>query len=102
MRTARALVNLELGPESELERLQKLSKEMTQERFTFLDRSLLAHAKDGVVAISVLQDLDPVGRTLRVGRLKMLQRLGLAGERCPGVWVLLGANVEARLRQLGE
>jgi len=98
---ARALVSLELGPESELERLHKLVNEMTQERFTFLDRSLLAHAKDGVLAISAMQDLDPVGRTVRVGRLKTLQRLGLAEERRPSVWVL-GANVEAKLRQLGE
>ncbi|HEU0061626.1 MAG TPA: DUF3363 domain-containing protein [Hyphomicrobiaceae bacterium] len=98
---ARALVDLELGPESELERLQKLSKEMTQERFTFLDRSLLDHAKEGVVVIFAMQDLDPVGRALRVGRLKTLQRLGLAEERRPGVWVL-DAQVEAKLRQLGE
>ena len=74
---------------------------MAQERFTFLDRSLLARAKDGVLAIASMQDLDPVGQTLRVGRLKTLQHLGLAEERRPGVWVL-GAEVEAKLRQLGE
>ena len=98
---ARVLVSLELGPESEMERLQKLANEMMQERFTLLDRSLLAHAKDGVLAIASMQEFDQVGRTLRIGRLKTLQRLGLAEERRPGVW-MLAADVEVKLRQLGE
>jgi type IV secretory pathway VirD2 relaxase len=98
---ARALINLELGPETELERLRKRSKEMTQERFTNLDRSLLARAKDGVLAISAMRNLDQEERSLRVGRLKTLQRMGLAEERRPGVWVL-GDRLEAKLRQLGE
>ena len=98
---ARALVSLELGPESEMEQLRKLVNQVAQERFTLLDRSLVARAKDGVLAIASIEDLDPVGQTLRVGRLRTLQRLGLAEERQPGIWIL-GAHLEARLRQLGE
>jgi type IV secretory pathway VirD2 relaxase len=98
---ARALVSLELGPEGDLERMQKLVNEVVQERFTLLDRSLLAHAKDGVLAVASMADSDPSGQTFRIGRLKTLQRLGLAAERRPGVWVL-GSHLEARLRQLGE
>jgi type IV secretory pathway VirD2 relaxase len=98
---ARALVTLELGPESDLERVQKLVNEVAQERFTLLDRSLLARAKDGVLAVASMVDSDPIVQTLRVGRLKTLERLGLAKERRPGVWVL-GRHVEARLRQLGD
>src|SRR5262249_26699860 len=98
---ARGLVSLELGPESEMERLQKLANEMVQERFTLLDRSLLAHAKDGILAIASMHDFDQLRRTFGTGRLKTLQRLGLAEERRPGVW-MLSANVEAKLRRLGE
>ena len=98
---ARALVSLELGPESDMERLQKQISEVAQERFTLLDRSLLAQVKDGVLAIASTRDPDPLAHTLRVGRLNTLQRLGLAEERRPGVWVL-GAQVESRLRRLGE
>jgi type IV secretory pathway VirD2 relaxase len=98
---ARALVSLELGPESDIERLQKLVNEVAQERFTPLDRSLLARAKDGVLAIASMVDSDPIGQTLRLGRLKTLQRLGLAEERRAGIWVL-GPHLETRLRQLGE
>src|SRR5262249_13403382 len=47
------------------------------------------------------REFDQVGRTFRTGRLKTLQRLGLAEERRTGVWVL-SADVEAKLRQLGE
>jgi type IV secretory pathway VirD2 relaxase len=98
---ARALVSLELGPEGEMERLHKRINEVAQERFTDLDRSLLARAKDGVLAIAAIENGDPIGHTLRVGRLKTLQQLGLAQERQTGVWAL-GADLESRLHQLGE
>ena len=84
-----------------MEQLRKLVNQVAQERFTLLDRSLVARAKDGVLAIASIEDLDPVGQTLRVGRLRTLQRLGLAEERQPGIWIL-GAHLEARLQQLGE
>jgi hypothetical protein len=74
---------------------------MTKEGFTYLDGSLLARAKDGVLVIFAMRDLDQEERSLRVGRLKTLQRMGLAEERRPGVWVLDG-RLEAKLRQLGE
>jgi hypothetical protein len=38
---AQDLVTLELGPETELERITKLTREVVQERFTLLDRTLL-------------------------------------------------------------
>lgn len=98
---ARALVSLELGPESEMERLQKLINEVNQERFTLLDRSLLARSEAGVLAVGSSLDPDPVRQTLYVGRLKTLQRLGLAAERQTGVWSL-NTNLERSLRQLGE
>lgn len=98
---AQALVTLELGPETQLERLQKLFDEVGQERLTRLDRQLMAHAKDNILVITANEENDPTQRPLRIGRLRTLQRLGLAEERQQGVWAL-DANAESKLRQLGD
>ena len=82
---AQSLITLEFGPESELERVQKLFNEVGQERLTPLDRSLMAGAKDGILVVTSEQEQDPVQRTLRVGQLTTLERLGLAEERQQGV-----------------
>ena len=98
---AQSLITLELGPETEVERVQKLFNEVGQERLTRLDRSLIGRAKDGILVVSAAEEADPVQQTLRVGRLKTLERLGLAKERQQGVWAL-DAGAENKLRQLGE
>ena len=98
---AQALVTLELGPESELERLNKLFNEVAQERFTRLDRSLLVRAQEGVLVVTASEEADPTQQSLRIGRLKTLEKLGLAEERQRGVWAL-DRGMEAKLRQLGE
>jgi type IV secretory pathway VirD2 relaxase len=98
---AQSLITLELGPESDIERVQKLFNEVGQERLTRLDRSLMARAKDGILVVTSEHEQDPVQRTLRVGRLKTLERLGLAEERQQGVWAL-DARTETKLRQLGD
>jgi type IV secretory pathway VirD2 relaxase len=97
---AQTLMTLELGPESELERLQKLANEVEQERFTRLDHALMARAKDGILVASA-GELAPAHQTMQAGRRKTLERLGLAEERRPGVWAL-DAGLETKLRQLGE
>jgi type IV secretory pathway VirD2 relaxase len=98
---AQAMMTLELGPESELERLQKLASEVEQERFTRLDRALLARAKDNILVAGSAGELAPAHQTMQAGRLKALERLGLAEERRPGVWAL-DTGLETKLRQLGE
>ena len=98
---AQALITLELGPESELERLQKLMSEVEHERFTRLDRALLGRAKENILVVTSADERDPARQTTRVGRLKTLERLGLAAERQPGVWAL-DAELEPKLRRLGE
>ena len=98
---AQALVTLELGPENELERIQKLLNEVDHERFTRLDRALLAKAKDNIVVVMTAEEQDPARQTMRVGRLKTLERMGLATERQSGVWALDG-ELEPKLRRLGE
>ena len=97
---AQALVTLELGPETELERTQKLMNEVDQERFTSLDRTLLRRSRDGFVVVTSPDERDPVRQTMRIGRLKKLAQLSLAEERRPGVWAL-DAKLEPKLRQLG-
>ncbi len=47
---------MQLGPESDLERLRKLNNEVAQERLTSLDRSLLVRAKDGVLTLPASAD----------------------------------------------
>jgi type IV secretory pathway VirD2 relaxase len=98
---AQGLITLELGPESELEKLQKLYNEVGQERFTRLDRGLVAGAKEGILALTAEPGEEPWRRTTWVGRLKTLERLGLAEEKRTGVWEL-NARLESKLRQLGQ
>ncbi len=98
---AQSLITLELGPETEVERIQKLFDEVGQERLTRLDRYLIARTRDGILVVSAAEEINPVQQTLRVGRLKTLEGLGLAKERQQGVWAL-DAGAEAKLRQLGE
>jgi hypothetical protein len=98
---AQGLITLELGHETDLERTQKLFNETGQERLTRLDRALLARAKDGILVVSAAEERDPVQQTLTIGRLKTLERLGLAQERQQGVWQLDG-KLESKLRRLGD
>jgi type IV secretory pathway VirD2 relaxase len=98
---AQSLITLELGPETEVERRQKLFNEVGQERLTRLDHTLMARAKDRILTVSSAEEGDSVQQTLRVGRLKTLERLGLAREHRQGVWEL-DAGMDGKLRQLGE
>src|SRR5262249_3552161 len=77
---AQALITLELGPETELERTAKLMNEVEQERFTSIDRALIGRSKDGVVITALADREHPIRQTMRIGRLKKLEGLGLAQE----------------------
>jgi type IV secretory pathway VirD2 relaxase len=98
------LVTRELGPRSELETRQGLEAETTAERWTRIDRVLAreAGAADGVIDLRPNRDAvgDPL-RELRIGRMRTLERLGLAEPAGPARWVLV-VDVEQRLRELGE
>ena len=74
---------MELGPETELERTQRLLNEVEQERLTSLDRSLLARTRDGFVVVASVDERDPVRQTMRIGRLNKLARLSLNWRRDP-------------------
>jgi type IV secretory pathway VirD2 relaxase len=98
------LVTRELGPRSELEVRRGLEAEVTAERWTRLDRVLAreAGAADGVIDLRPDRNAagDPL-REIRIGRMRTLERLGLAEVAGPARWVL-GGDTEQRLRALGE
>jgi len=100
---AQERATLELGPESDLELRQKLTAEITAERFTRIDRAMIAEAQESVLDLrpeagQLRADFD---HTLRIGRLQTLQRYGLASEIAPGIWAL-SEKLEPALRDLGE
>jgi len=92
-----------LGPRTELEIQRTLVREVDQERWTSLDRTLKRETQDGLNHVN-----QPAGdpklrqqRVLLVGRLQRLQRMGLATEQKPGVWAV-HADAEPVLRAMGE
>ena len=103
---ATELATIELGPETMLERQQKLSREIDQEKLTRIDRALLREAgqlADGVIDTRATTndrhaDFD---RHLRIGRLQTLKRLDLAEEIEVGRW-RLKPRMEQTLHHLGE
>jgi type IV secretory pathway VirD2 relaxase len=98
------LVTRELGPRSELEVRRGLEAEVTAERWTRLDRVLAREAgrAEGVVDLRPECDAgrDPL-QEIRIGRMRTLERLGLAEPAGPARWVL-AADAEQRLRAQGE
>ncbi|MDH1684833.1 relaxase/mobilization nuclease and DUF3363 domain-containing protein [Pseudomonas chengduensis] len=88
-----------LGPRTELEIQQGLQREVQQERFTSLDRTLLRERQAGVLSLKMLGNHPR--RQLLIGRLQQLQRLELAREVRPGQWILRD-DVQVTLRAMGE
>ncbi|WP_134609353.1 DUF3363 domain-containing protein, partial [Pseudomonas aeruginosa] len=90
-------------PRTELEIQQTLQREVEQERWTSLDRTLKREAGDhGLVHVERLNEPRlQRQRLLLIGRLQRLQRLGLADETQPGTWAV-HADAEKTLRALGE
>ncbi len=96
---ASEIVTLDLGPRTDQEIEQRLTREIDQEHFTGIDRGLLKD-QDAARVVRPLKSLSPLQQTLRAGRLKKLERMGLAEEVVPGIW-RLDENLEERLRELG-
>ena len=100
---AQERATLELGPETDLELRDKLRAEIAAERFTRIDRAMIAEAPDRMLDVrpeagQFRADFD---RTLRIGRLQTIERFGLAREIEPGVWTI-SEKLEPELRALGE
>lgn len=102
---ASEIATLELGPQSEWEVQQKLGREVDQDRFTRLDRAILEEVNEqGLVDLRIGEEQSYLGRANRallIGRLKRLERMGLARQEGPARWSLSG-RLEQTLRELGE
>jgi type IV secretory pathway VirD2 relaxase len=98
---AQELATEELGPRQEFEIRRTRAKEITQERFTSLDRELERCAKDQRVEIRTLHRSAPADQSMLIGRLEQLEVMRLAERVAPSAWVL-AEGWQAHLRELGE
>lgn len=93
------LVDLDLGPRNDAATEQRLRAEIDQERLTSIDRALVRDADaSGVVSGT---GRDPFDHALRIGRLKTLERLGLATAEGRMRW-RLSPDLTDTLRRMGE
>ena len=102
---ASEIVTLELGRQTELEVTKQFEREVDADRFTRLDRMLIAEQQG-----SEFTDLRPDqdmrdtfrrNRALLIERARKLERMGLATEIQPGQWIV-SPKAEPVLRELGE
>ncbi|KUY53876.1 relaxase/mobilization nuclease and DUF3363 domain-containing protein [Burkholderia sp. RF2-non_BP3] len=102
-RRASELATEWLGPRTELELQRAMQREVDQERWTGLDRTLQRETgDDGLVRVERFAEPRLQGqRQVLIGRLQHLQRMGLASEPRPGTWAV-HADAELTLRAMGE
>lgn len=93
------LIDLDLGPRTDNAIEQRLRAEVEQERLTSIDRTMLREAeKDILVSSNVGSAFD---QSIRMGRLKKLERLGLATKQGATHW-RLAPDLADMLRRMGE
>jgi type IV secretory pathway VirD2 relaxase len=100
---AQDLVTQELGPRTDHDIRCNLERQIEAERWTDLDRQLARDSyRSGVVDLAPQPDRQPDEfHTMKVGRLRKLETLGLADQVGPGQWIV-SEKAEATLRELGE
>ncbi len=101
---AEHLATLELGPRSEQDIQRGLERQVAADRFTPLDRALTRAAGRNEGMLDLRPGPEPAGeidRGLLVGRVRKLERLGLAEAVGPGLW-RLSTEIEPTLRAMGE
>ncbi len=100
---ARDLITQELGPRTDLDIRRAIEAQVEAERWTLLDRQLVRDAgKSGIVDLAPLADRpQDEFHTLKVGRLRTLEILGLAGQIGLSQW-FIKPDAETVLRELGE
>lgn len=96
---ASEIVSRDLGPRTEQEIAAANAREVTQERFTRIDRRLLRDL-DGQRLVSAWHG-DPAEQALRAGRLGTLHAMGLADPEGKGLY-RLDDDLEATLRAMGK
>jgi len=102
---ASEIVTLELGRQTELEVTKQLEHEVNADRFTRLDRMLIAEQREHEFS-DLRPDQDMLdtfrrNRALLIDRARKLERMGLASEIETGHWIVL-PKAEPILRELGE
>ncbi|OYZ74977.1 MAG: type VI secretion protein [Rhizobiales bacterium 24-66-13] len=100
---ARDLITQELGPRTDLDIRRALESQIEAERWTQLDRQLVRDSsKPGIIDLAPSTDRQPDEfHALKVGRLRKLEVLGVAGQVGPGQW-FIKPEAETVLRELGE
>ncbi|MBB5704111.1 type IV secretory pathway VirD2 relaxase [Ochrobactrum daejeonense] len=100
---ARDLITQELGPRTDLDIRRTLESQIETERWTQLDRQLVRDAgKSGIIDLAPRADRQPDEfHALKVGRLRTLEILGVAGQVGHSQW-FIRPEAESVLRELGE
>jgi len=103
---ASEVVTRELGRQTELEVARSLEREVDADRFTRLDRMLIAEQRSRNEFADLRPDRDMLdslrqNRALLIQRARKLERMGLATEVEVGRWTV-SPRAEAVLRELGE
>ena len=102
---ASEIVTRELGRQTELEVTKQLEREVDADRFTRLDRMLIAEqqAKEftDLRPDQDMRDTFRQNRALLIERARKLERMGLATEVETGRWIV-SPKAEPALRELGE
>ncbi len=100
---ARDLITQELGPRTDLDIRRALEAQVEAERWTQLDRQLVRDGgKSGIVDLAPLTDRpQDEFHALKVGRLRTLEVLGVAGQIGHSQW-FIKPEAETVLRELGE
>jgi type IV secretory pathway VirD2 relaxase len=103
---ASEIVTLELGRQTEQEVRRQLEREVDADRFTRLDRMLIAEQDAGNEFADLRPDKDMAltmrqNRALMIDRARKLKRMGLVTEHTPGVWTI-SPRAEPVLREMGS
>jgi type IV secretory pathway VirD2 relaxase len=102
---ASEIVTRELGRQSELEVTKQLEREVDADRFTRLDRMLIAEQRgrefSDLRPDQDMRDTFRQNRALLIERARKLQRMGLATEIKTGQWIV-SPKAEPTLWELGE
>lgn len=100
---AQNLVTLELGPRTENEIRKSVERQVEAERWTHLDRQLQQDADErGIINLAPHPERQPdLFAVMKVGRLRSLERMGLAHEIGGGRW-RLDETAEPTLREMGQ
>lgn len=99
---AQDLITYELGPRTQRDISRALERQVEADRWTALDRQLAADAgRNGVIDVAPSLDRQPDAYQIqKAGRLRYLERLGLAQSVGSGQWIMRD-EAEATLRALG-